>query len=336
MEVSTDKSKLYEVAKCVTTVLVVLGHVARMYSANAAIPAANNSALLSALTGYIYIFHMPLFVMLSGCVFGYCVEQNKYSNVRAFIKNKGKRLLIPYLFFGVCYVAPVVCAVGLSDSYGEYILDGILLGYDSRHLWYIFVLFWIFVLYILLKPLFDRGTGGMVATCCISLLLFLIHGEMPDIFRISSICNYQLFFFAGILFNRFYHCFAKYFEKACRFFFIPAFALMGMFFFNPNSATRYGYTGIGILMVLLFCGDLLQRCPRILENSLMRIVRRNLFSVYLFHPMIIYVLFYLLGQYAINPILLSFLVFVTAITLSIGMAYLVRRVKLHWIIGENG
>ena len=40
----------------------------------------------------IYSFHMPLFIFISG----YFYKTNSESNLIAFIKNKSKRLLIPY------------------------------------------------------------------------------------------------------------------------------------------------------------------------------------------------------------------------------------------------
>lgn len=53
----------------------------------------------------IYSFHMPLFIFISG----YFYKTNSESNLIAFIKNKSKRLLIPYfawnLIYGIIFTA---------------------------------------------------------------------------------------------------------------------------------------------------------------------------------------------------------------------------------------
>lgn len=334
MNSNADKSKLYDLAKCVTTILVVAAHVTTMYTANGAIPVANESGVLAALTSYIYAFHMPLFVLLSGCVFGYCIEQGKYSNLPAFVLNKGKKLVLPYLVFGILYVAPVMCALGLTDSFGRYVLRGILLSYNSRHLWYILALFWIFLIYILMRPLFRKGPVGWIIAGCICLLLFFIRGKIPGVLQLSAACNYQLFFFLGILFNRFYSGIARVFKTGWKLGWILPIALLLMFFYNPNTITSYLYKVIGTVMILLFCWIMLRWFPNLLAAPLVSVVKQNSFGIYLFHPMIIYVLFYLLGQYNIHPIILSVLIFVVATVLSICATKVLRKIKLHWIIGE--
>ena len=52
--------------------------------------------LSSELTNFIYTFHIPVFIALSGSLFAI----QKKLNASAFIKKKGNRLLIPFLWFG--------------------------------------------------------------------------------------------------------------------------------------------------------------------------------------------------------------------------------------------
>lgn len=73
-----EKSKVYDVVKVITTLLVVIAYVTRMYTPTGVFDPLNESKILDHLTEYIYKFHMPLFVCVSGCVYGYCVEAGKY------------------------------------------------------------------------------------------------------------------------------------------------------------------------------------------------------------------------------------------------------------------
>jgi len=53
----------------------------------------------SQLTPYIYLFHMPAFIFISGFTFNF----KKYSNIEKLVFNKFKRLIIPYFSFAFFY-----------------------------------------------------------------------------------------------------------------------------------------------------------------------------------------------------------------------------------------
>lgn len=329
------KSKLYDLAKCLTTILVVVAHATRMYTPNGAVPVANQSALLNCFTQYIYAFHLPLFVMLSGCVYGYCLEAGKYTTGRSFLMQKGKRLLIPYFAFGLFYVAPVMTGLGLAGAgYSDYVIYGIMLSNDARHLWYLPALFWIFLICSICRPLLVKGIRELIVAGVISVLIFAAARILPDAFQIRAACDYQLFFFLGILFNRFYRemdgLFRRYYVVG---FFLPV-ILLAMFFFNPNSLSACAYKGIGVGMMMIFCWGLLRRFPGVIDHPLLRCIKRNAFGIYLFHPMIVYVLFRLLGKYDLAPAALSVFVSAVSIFLSIWATEGVRMLHLHLLIGE--
>ena len=64
--------------------------------------------------------------------------------------NKFKRLVIPYLFFGVLYVAPIMVLLNITnDSYFVYCIRDIIFGQDSRHLWFLTTLFLIFMVAVI-------------------------------------------------------------------------------------------------------------------------------------------------------------------------------------------
>ena len=108
-----------------------------MYTGTGVVIPYNASDGLDHLTNIIYSFHMPLYMSVSGMVYALCIhDYQKYQDTARFLKNKAIRLLIPYLFFGICYVAPVMCLLGFTDqSYLRYCWDGIVLAHNNRHLW---------------------------------------------------------------------------------------------------------------------------------------------------------------------------------------------------------
>lgn len=58
--------------------------------------------LANALTGFIYSFHMPFFIALSGCLFAL-----KRYDLRSLVSKKFKRLLIPFFVVWLAWNLPI-------------------------------------------------------------------------------------------------------------------------------------------------------------------------------------------------------------------------------------
>ena len=140
MELSLDtrRSRCYDICKALTMILVILGHATIFYTPDGALVPARASGAMAGVANYIYAFHMPLYVLLSGCVWSYCIRHGKYREPWSFLAGKARRLLVPYLVVGLLLVAPVVVACGYTEEdFFGYALNGVLLGRDARHLWYL-------------------------------------------------------------------------------------------------------------------------------------------------------------------------------------------------------
>ena len=71
------------------------------------------------------------------------------------------------------------------------------------------------------------------------------------------------------------------------------------------------------------------------NKKLYQIVKKNSYGIYLFHPMIIYVCFYLVRNVSLNPYGLAMIVFVLAFLGSMVITVILRKSKLRFIIGEG-
>lgn len=104
--------------------------------------------LLTTMVSFIYTFHMPLFMMLSGACFSLTIH--KVAGLKAFVSNKAKRLLVPFLFTTLLLSVPLKY---MSGYYAESanVLEDIVLGQfllmGNSHLWFVASLFWIFLMY---------------------------------------------------------------------------------------------------------------------------------------------------------------------------------------------
>lgn len=142
-EAIKGRSKLFDIMimRAVATIMVVAFHVYGVMYANH-FPAMREKyySMYYVLNQCILInIAMPLFIFVSGYLFIYLFQKQKYPTIGFLIKNKIKRLIIPYLFFGIImmiYPNTLDIACLLSGTYA--------------HLWFLPMLFWCFVLFYLL------------------------------------------------------------------------------------------------------------------------------------------------------------------------------------------
>ena len=199
-------SQRYDLIKVFTTVLVVFGHASRMYTGAGVITPANPSKFLDLCTAIIYAFHMPLYICVSGMVYGFCIDElGKYRDVKKFVLTKTKRLLIPYLFWGIFYVAPIMVIFGFTkQSYLQYAIN-LIIGKDSRHLWFILCLFLIFIVCAIYREIcrIFSFNENWIVILLIGLFCNRMANHIPNILCINSLFQYFIWFYLGVLINRY-------------------------------------------------------------------------------------------------------------------------------------
>lgn len=141
-------------ARALTMLLVVFGHCTYYtlktnygginYEPNIDICIAGKT--FRYLVSSIYVFHMPLFAMISGMCFNWTLM--KHLSFEGLLSNKFYRLLIPFLFTALFLSIPIKYVTGYwieSDNViKDIILGQILLGGNS-HLWFLMSLFNVFI-----------------------------------------------------------------------------------------------------------------------------------------------------------------------------------------------
>lgn len=331
-----EKNKRYEVLKVIATILVVLAHITRMYTGIGIVKPLNNSISLNYLTKFIYSFHMPLFVSISGAIYYYVkVKLNRYNNNNKFLINKFKRLLIPYVAFGILYVAPVMILCEFTNlSFIEYIFKGILLSLDSRHLWYVLMLFNVFIIFQFGNKLINKYSNHFIL---IFVVFNIISYWLPNYFQINNTFKYIIYFYFGYLFEKNKHKF-KINSNFC---FIITFILLIIFNYlsllNINFKINIFLNLINAILGIAFIYIISEYVnkEKIINSKTYKAIEKNSFGIYLFHPMIIYVFYYFLGGENISPYVLTIIVFVITMLLSNLFTLLIRYLKLNILIGEN-
>ena len=126
------------------------------------------------------------------------------------MKERTKRLIVPYYIIGAVWLVPLytlldIKAFGRPDGAGW--AEGykcMALGQFSDHLWFLWMLFWVALFFILLTPLIRRNMMPVlfVITVAAALCVDLFLQDFPY-FKLSQIAPYLICYYLGILFFKY-------------------------------------------------------------------------------------------------------------------------------------
>lgn len=314
------------------TLLVVIGHVTRMYSGFGLFSSqVGTNGTLAYVTSLIYSFHMPAFMAVSGAVFSLCINDlGKYNDSKAFVINKLMRLIIPYFIFLLLFVNPVMLYVNkLDGDLHDVLLNNLLFQGDTRHLWFLPVLFGCFIVMYAFRKVIERYP---LLTLAVTLLAWVASLKLPiPIPVVSAVLYYLVFFYTGYLILR--NIERLGFIKSPRFL-LPAFIIIVAFCsFTNHILVKFILNILGIFFSM-GCGWCLSAL--ITPGYISRSLSKNSFGIYLFHPLLIYIAFFSIIESGIkvSPIIFATLLIISVILCSILLTEGLRLLHLHRIIGE--
>ena len=137
--------------KVIGILLVVIGHCTSIYTGGWVYKSPVNAPIYGLIASYVYTFHVPMLVFVSGAIYYYCRKnKEKYKSLKGLVSNKFKRLIVPFLTIGLFYSIPIKYLIGNIEK-GTLInsIKNFLLGLSTGHLWYLLMLFDIFILFYL-------------------------------------------------------------------------------------------------------------------------------------------------------------------------------------------
>ena len=155
----SNRETYLDIAKGIGILLVVVGH---------CIPDASSvngisSPIMKIIFQVIYSFHMPLFFFISGFLFS--ASKDSFKNKYKSIYKKAKRLIVPYVFVGLCY-APLKLLLSqfANKPYNIHDLWKMLIGINpDGELWFLYALFIIIVIAIIFEGGYNSKTILMIS-----------------------------------------------------------------------------------------------------------------------------------------------------------------------------
>lgn len=155
------------------------------------------------LVSYIYTFHMPLYIALSGAIFSISMNNKKQLRIKELIISKANRLLFPFIAVTLLYCVPVKYMSGYFDEVGfsvKNIVIGQILLQGNTHLWFLPTLFFCFIIVFVIERLFSNYKNKNYVIF-FALLVCWIISEAIKINIVSKIMQYCFWFYFGYLFN---------------------------------------------------------------------------------------------------------------------------------------
>lgn len=191
MESGKEKIGYIATARCIGILLVVYGH---SFPFDVYIP-----PVLGNTVPFIYAFHMPLFIFLSG----YLLTRNTRPTVE-YICRRGSRLLVPYFALSVAAFLPKVLIQQFLNDTVElslwYLLKTELIPRDNiwGHFWYIPVVFFLGSLGVIMQQMVHKhSAAGWTVLAATYILLFL--PETTNWFAIEDMRKTAFYFALGMV-----------------------------------------------------------------------------------------------------------------------------------------
>lgn len=323
----------YDILKASAILLVVFGHITILYNQN--LHPEVDTAFWEKVTLAIYIFHMPLFMAISGAIYQIGFSKGKYRGFSKFVHSKILRIIVPYICIGLFVLIPtlVICNKEMGFLQPS-IYWKMLIGIDNRHLWFLLALFWIF-LFQYASDYVKIPTWLLFCLTTITASILSIFDVWSNVLDISQAIHYWPYFIMGILIE-------KYSQKikgrswgaysfVCLFVCLFGYYLCNNLIVNSISITLLPCFIIVILSIL---ASALQKALSYspIKSYIVTLVNYS-FGIYLFHVSVVF----LMSHYCHGMDVAYFipLTFMMAIVIPILIVAVLRRLNLHYVIGEK-
>lgn len=334
--------------KIIGILLVVIGHCTSIYTGGWVFTSPVNSHIYGLIASYVYTFHVPMLVFVSGSIYYYCrINKGKYSSLKSLIINKLKRLIVPFLFIGILYSIPIKYIIGMIEGNIFINIKDFVLGLNTGHLWYLLMLFNIFILFYLYEKFILNKKYSIILNLILFSILYISSGFFTNIFQINRAIQYSIFFYLGYEFFRSkYKLILKLEKLKSKSILIMTPVLIAIslvlilvskmklssimlskFFSLINVVIAMICITICYLIVYLINNRMKNIIIKERIDRLIKVIGRYSFNIYLLHEPIIFIILYFIANKYINPNILVIVCLSISVFVSILISIIYTKLK---------
>ena len=334
--------------KIIGILLVVIGHCTSIYTGGWVFTSPVNSPIYGLIASYVYTFHVPMLVFVSGSIYYYCrINKGKYSSLKSLIINKLKRLIVPFLFIGILYSIPIKYIIGMIEGNIINNIKSFILGLNTGHLWYLLMLFDIFIIFYLYEKFILNRKYSIVLNLILFSILYISSGFFTNIFQINRAIQYTIFFYLGYEFFRSKDKLILKLEKlksksilimtpiliAISLVLILvskmklSSIMLSKFFSLINVVIAMICITICYLIVYLINNRMKNIIIKERIDRLIKVIGRYSFNIYLLHEPIIFIVLYFIANKYINPNILVMACLSISVSISILISVTYIKIK---------
>lgn len=276
---------------------------------------------------------MGIFFILSGYSFVYTLK--KSTDYSILMKKKIKRLIIPFLFVGTCYVLPIKYFLRHPEfrslSSLRIVYKFFITGSLAGHLWFLPVLFLMFVVYGIGYHFYGLTKKADIISIAVSVLLLFVFLVVPvgTAFSRYFATNF-LFFVLGLLIHRHQVYLIKMFRdkgKVAIFIvfvivIIPAGILLGGLLRSYSLSLLFAPFALGFFYII-----------PLRTNYFLKLIGNHSMQLYLLHSPMTYFSYTFWPN--LNPILMFLVNFFVFGMFALGISLFFQKVGLNWLLGER-
>ena len=344
----------YDFLRIILVILVVFGHATYMtietafgsieyghILKSAGMADSDFHKMISIYTDWIYSFHMPAFIALSGTVYNLQKQQGKYIKYSSFVINKAKRLMIPFFIVWLFYDVPIKIFTGYYNIEPIYKILLQIIAPSGLYLWYLEALFIVFAMIYPIDKIRNSllKSGVIFILWCIGVVLYKKLG-FYHIF--GDPLYYLLWFYIGMNIEKI----RKYLEKRGILTNVTVVGLLAIQIILFIIKTRGVYKIVDVVLSYVVLPMLMSIVLYYFVNHFeienkrkLEVISSYCMGIYLYAEPLNYLLLYLfftwfgIGVFAseVGSIILWILrVFLTSIV-AIGITWILKRAKLKYL-----
>ncbi len=336
MQVNDSKKYLNSITylRGVMILIVVLGHSLSIFKGDYAGHVMIESEFWLYIRTFIYSFHMPVFMAISGYLFWLEVKKSydkkTFDGFGRFVVKKFKRLMIPFFIVLYLFRKPLYILADLpayNDMTWQEKIKSYLSVSTTGALWFLYVLFGIFLVQRVLVTVIWKNNKTVVF---FGTMFFIMSVEA---YRLSGplhhVLLYNYYFFMGIIIH-------KYIKGCPKL--LLSISLLSAFlgtavvvWIQPKGALGALIGTVTATADIFLAFELSGRCKQHIAKPIEYISDRSM-GIYLFHEPSIIIVGGMLPESMGGEIAACF--FLIGLSSSILITELLRKIRMGFIMGE--